>query len=128
MKWHSILNPTIAKFLGVGLINTVVGYAIYAALILCGISYLVALFLSTAAGVTFNYFTTRRLVFKSRGGTIVFGKFLAAYGLVYSVNAVGLELFIKYLQLNPYIGQALCIPPSVIISWLLMNYWVYKND
>lgn len=132
MKWRlsetAFFNQTIAKFLGVGVLNTVVGYAIYAILILLNVPYLAALFLATVAGVTFNYFSIGLLVFKSKGGLILFGKFIAAYGVVYFVNAVGLEIAIKHFQIGPYLGQALCVPPSVILSWLLMNYWVYKKD
>lgn len=132
MKWRlsetGFFNQTIAKFLGVGVLNTVVGYAIYAILILVNVPYLAALLLATVAGVTFNYFSIGRLVFRSKGGMIILRKFIAAYGVVYVVNAVGLEITIKHFQLGPYLGQALCVPPSVIISWLLMNYWVYKND
>lgn len=132
MKWRlgetGFFSQTIAKFLGVGVLNTVVGYAIYAILILVNVPYLAALFLATVAGVTFNYFSIGRLVFKSKGGLIIFGKFIAAYGVVYVVNAVALETAIKHFQLGPYLGQALCVPPSVILSWFLMNYWVYKND
>lgn len=128
LKKTSFFSPTIAKFLCVGVLNTVVGYAIYAILILLKVPYLAALLIATVAGVTFNYFSIGRLVFKSRGGLIVIVKFIAAYAVVYLVNAAGLELSIKHLQLNPYLGQALCVPPSVLISWVLMNYWVYKND
>jgi len=118
----------IARFIAVGLLNTVVGYAIYGILILLNVPYLAALLVSTIAGVIFNYFSIGRLVFKSRGGRVVFVKFIAAYGVVYCINAVALEILIKHFQFNPYIGQALCVPLSVIISWLLMNYWVYKKD
>jgi putative flippase GtrA len=118
----------IARFIAVGLLNTVVGYAIYGILILLNVPYLAALLVATIAGVIFNYFSIGRLVFKSRGGRIVFVKFIAAYGVVYCINAVALEVLIKHFQFNPYIGQALCVPLSVIISWLLMNYWVYKKE
>jgi putative flippase GtrA len=132
VNWRIIETPifskTIAKFIGVGLLNTIVGYAVYAALILLNAPYLTALLIATVAGVTFNYFSIGRLVFNSRGGRNIFGKFIAAYGLVYFANAAGLELSIKHFQLNPYLGQALCVPPSVVLSWLLMNYWVYKNE
>lgn len=117
----------IARFLGVGLINTVVGYAIYGILVLVKMPYLAALLMATILGVIFNYFSIGRLVFMSKGGLIVFGKFLATYGVVYGINAAILEVLIKHFQFGPYIGQALCVPVSVIISWLLMNYWVYKN-
>ena len=122
------INQKIVKFLGVGLINTIVGYAIYAILILLNIPYLAALFMATVAGVTFNYFSIGQLVYKSKGGLIVFAKFVASYGVVYFVNATVLVILIRSFQVDPYIGQALCVPLSVLLSWLLMNYWVYKND
>jgi len=118
----------IARFIGVGLLNTAVGYGIYAILILLTVPYLAALLMATVMGVIFNYFSIGRLVFKSRGGRIVFVKFIAAYGVVYAINAASLDVLIKHFQFNPYIGQALCVPLSVIISWLLMNNWVYKKD
>lgn len=118
----------IARFIGVGLLNTAVGYGIYAILILLTVPYLAALLMATVMGVIFNYFSIGRLVFKAPGGLIVFGKFIAAYGVVYAINAAALEILIKHFQFNPYIGQALCVPLSVMISWLLMNNWVYKKD
>ncbi len=117
-----------AKFIGVGLLNTVVGYGIYGSLILLKMPYLAALLIATIMGVIFNYFSIGRLVFKARGGLIVFGQFIAAYSVVYGVNATALDVLIKHFQFNPYMGQALCVPLSVVISWLLMNYWVYKKD
>ena len=117
-----------ARFISVGLLNTVVGYAIYGGLILLKVPYLAALLVATIMGVIFNYFSIGRLVFKSRGGPMVFGKFIAAYSIVYGVNATALDVLIKQAHFNPYIGQALCVPLSVVISWLLMNYWVYKKD
>jgi putative flippase GtrA len=118
----------LVRFIGVGLLNTVVGYGIYGLLILLNIPYLVALLMATIMGVIFNYFSIGRLVFKSRGGLFVFAKFIAAYSIVYGINATALDVLIKQFQFNPYLGQALCVPLSVVISWLLMNYWVYKKD
>jgi hypothetical protein len=37
-----------------------------------------------------------------------------------------LSILTQEFNFNPYIGQVICIPPTVLISWLLMNYWVYK--
>lgn len=117
-----------ARFVGVGLINTLVGYGIYAALVALRVPYLIALLIATIAGVTFNYFSIGRLVFKSTGGLIIFFKFIAAYGVVYFANAIGLEVSINYLALDPYSGGALCLPPSVVLSWLLMHHWVFKKQ
>lgn len=127
LKKKDYLNQKMAKFIGVGLLNTLVGYAIYALLIVAKIPYFYALLVATVAGVTFNYFSIGKLVFKSGGGPIIYYKFIAAYGLIYFTNVIGLELAIKYFKTSPYFGQALCVPPSVVLSWLLMSYWVFKK-
>lgn len=122
------LRKTKVRFLGVGLLNTIVGYGIFSILIFVDLPYLAALLIATLVGVTFNYFSIGRLVFRSSGGLIIYVKFIAAYAVVYFVNSVGLEVSVKFFKIVPYLGQALCVLPSVLLSWLLMNHWVYKND
>lgn len=121
-------DPKIIKFLGAGVLNTVFGYSVYAALLFIKTPYLIALFVATVAGVIFNYFSFGQIAFQRRGGWLVFTKFIIAYALIYSANAAMLRVFTDYFLLNPYLGQAICIPISVVLSWWLMNYWVYKND
>lgn len=121
-------DPKIIKFLGIGAVNTVFGYSVYAALLFIKVPYLIALFVATIAGVVFNYFSFGRMIFNSRGGWPDFGKFVIAYVLIYTINAVLLSILKAHFLLNPYVGQVICVPISVLLSWLLMNYWVYKND
>lgn len=120
-------NSRIIKFLSVGVLNTVFGYAIYAVLIFVNVPYLIALFAATAAGVIFNYLSFGRIVFHGHGGWFVFGKFVIAYALIYGVNAMLLKSLTKDFLFSPYVGQIICIPLSVLLSWLLMTYWVYKK-
>ena len=124
---NSYLNQKMAKFIGIGLINTFFGYGIYAVLIAVKIPYLAALLLTTIAGVTFNYFSTGRLVFESSGSLTIFWKFIFAYGIGYVLNSIGLALLINSFETGPYLGQALCMPPSIVLSWLLLNHWVFKK-
>lgn len=121
-------DPKIIKFLGIGIVNTIFGYSVYAALLFIKTPYLVALSVATIAGVVFNYFSFGGMVFNCRGGWSVFGKFVMANVLIYTINAVLLSILKTNFILNLYIGQIICIPISVLLSWLLMNYWVYKND
>ena len=117
----------IIRFISVGILNTIVGYAIYALLIWLNLPPQVALLLSTIAGVTFNYFSIGRLVFQSQGGLTVFIRFIASYCVVYVVNAQVLSFLIKSLHMTPYLAQALCVPLNVAASWLLMNHWVFTK-
>ena len=121
-------DPQIIKFLGVGVLNTVFGYAIYAMLIFVNVPYLIALLAATVVGVIFNYFSFGRIVFHGYGGWFVFGKFVIAYAVIYGANAALLRALTIDFLLSPYVGQIICIPLSVLLSWLLMTYWVYKKD
>lgn len=120
-------DSRIFKFLGVGVLNTVFGYAVYAALLFINTRYLIALLISTVAGVVFNYFSFGRMVFQGNDGWIAFGRFLISYALIYGVNATLLRALTNNFYTGPYLGQVICIPISVVLSWLFMNYWVYKK-
>jgi len=131
LKKHSlsasrILRNKVGKFLIAGGINTVFGYLVYAALIYAGLSYLIALLISTIAGVVFNFFSFGHLVFGRYKNWLVFIKFIIFYIFIYLINGSLLNFLIKEFFFSPYMGQILCIPSSAILSWLLMKYWVYK--
>jgi len=123
-----LINHRAFKFLSVGVLNTIVGYALYAILIFANVPYLAALFLATVAGVIFNYYSFGRLVFNSMRGKYVFSKFIISYTLIYISNACLLYALTKIFMINAYAGQIICIPLSVALSWTLMNKWVYKQD
>lgn len=123
----TLFNYGFIKYIGVGVINTVFGYGIYATLVFIKLPYLVALFLATIAGIVFNYFTFGRIVFNTKHGWFVFGKFLLSYSIVYVINSLLLSRLTGYYSFNAYSAQLLCIFPSIVISWLLMRFWVYKN-
>ncbi len=118
----------IVKFLAIGFVNTLFGYSVYAGLILLKLPYLFALFIATVAGIIFNYFSFGRVVFRVRGEWRIFAKFVIAYALVYTVNATLLSLLTQGDYLNPYLAQAACVLPSVAMSWILLNWWVYKGS
>lgn len=123
-----MFNSRLIKFLGAGVLNTVFGYSIYAGLVFAGAPYLAALLAATILGVVFNYLSFGRIVFQGHSGWAVFGKFFAAYILIYGVNALLLSALTGFFDLNPYAAQVICSPVGVAISWLLMTYWVYKKE
>ena len=125
---RNFLDPKLIKFLVAGVLNTVFGYSVYAGLLYIEAPYLIALFIATVAGVIFNYFSFGRMVFHGKNSWLAFGKFIIAYSIIYGVNAVLLQTLTKKFLLSPYLGQMICIPLSVVLSWVLMNYWVYKKD
>jgi putative flippase GtrA len=126
-RFQNLGNKRVAKFLAVGVLNTMFGYGIYAGLLMLNFPYLIALFMATFIGVIFNYFSFGRMVFKASGGWLMFAKFILSYTVVYVINASLLHFLTAGNYLNAYIAQCICIFPSVTISWLLMNFWVYRK-
>jgi len=131
MKQKEVLRQLYAskiiKFVVTGILNTIFGYAVYAALLFSGTHYLAALLLATIIGVMFNYFSFGYFVFNGYREWMVFIKFIIAYAVIYGFNAIALSVLIIHFLLSPYVGQIICVPPSVLLSWMLMNYWVFKR-
>ena len=119
--------PQIIKFLTTGILNTVIGNGIYAVLLFADIPYLVALLFATITGVIFNYFSYGYIVFNGYTGRLVLCKFTITYLIIFSLNAIGLSVLIRYFFLSPYAAQLICIPPNILLSWLLMKCWVFKR-
>ncbi len=115
------------RFITVGFLNTLFGYTAYAALVLIGFQYYIALLLANIFGILFNYFNFGKFVFSGHRDRFSFFKTLAVYSIIYSMNAVGLRVLMQDFQLDPYLGQFICAVPSVLLSWFLMNYWVFRR-
>jgi putative flippase GtrA len=116
------------KFLFTGIVNTIFGYLAFALLIYFDYDYLIALLISTILGVLFNYFSYGVYVFSSKTSPLKFFKFIVSYILIYCFNTLMLHVLKIVLMLDIYFLQMICIPFNVVISWVLMNRWVFKND
>jgi len=114
------------RFILVGLLNTFAGYLLYAFLVFIDLHIFFALSISTAIGILFNYFSFGHFVFGSNMNPRVFARFIISYIFIYVINTVSLDALVNHLHLNPYVGQLLYLPLGVVLSWTLMNYWVYK--
>lgn len=109
----------IIRFVWVGVINTAFGYGVYAGTVFFGAHPQVALVLQFCLGVLWNFTTHARLVFEVTG-TRKLPLYAGAYGLVYGANALLLALLIG-MGLDPYLAQAIAMPPVVVLSYLLVS-------
>lgn len=112
------------RFLLVGLLNTAVGYAIFAVLILLRLPIALALGISTALGVIFNYFSTGSLVF-ARYRWQRFWHFVCGYFAIYVVNVAALY-GLDRMSVSTLLAQALLLPPIVGMSFLMSKYIVFR--
>lgn len=110
------------RFLFVGALNTLVGYAIFAGLVLAGVPPVPALVATYVAGTLINYYTTGSLVFRGSRGSLL--KFVLAYVVIYFFN-LGLFHVVSRAFPNPLVSQALCLPVVAVFSYLLFKAFVF---
>lgn len=113
------------RFLVVGAINTLFGYAMFALLYLATGMHNVAVVAATALGIVFNFFTTGRIVFGNRSWRR-FLPFVAAYGFALGLNLVVLNLLLLG-GVTPLVGQAICLPVVVISAYLVNARLVFRD-
>jgi putative flippase GtrA len=119
------MDNKLFKFLAVGMLNTIFGYAVFAMLISMGLHYTIAVFIGTIIGVLFNFKTTGKLVFGSHDNRLVW-KFFGVYGIVYLLNIAGLY-FLKKMSVDIYIAGAILILPMALVSFGLNKRFVFKG-
>jgi putative flippase GtrA len=115
------------KFILAGLLNTIFGYTFFAILIFLKINTFFSLFVSTLAGIVFNYLTFGHLVFKLNKSKLIFTKFIFAYFISYMINVYLLKVFMGFFNGNALEAQIISLPFVVMFNWISMNYWVYKK-
>lgn len=94
---RKIFDKTFLRFVGVGVINTLIGYAtILFFFHIIGLSYSYSYFISYVIGIIISFFLNRKLVFFSNKSKIrEFIKFLIAFGISYLVSYFGLYLIVE---------------------------------
>jgi putative flippase GtrA len=111
-------------FLMVGVLNTVVGYGLFAMLFLSLQSYRMAAVLAFIGGIAFNFFSIGRLVFKSnRGSALV--PFVAGYLVILGANLALLEILVA-AGLHALVAQAVSLPFLVLASYLINSRMVFR--
>lgn len=113
------------RFLAVGLLNTFFGYSVFYIAVAVTKHSLLALTISTLAGVAFNFFSIGALVFRSLDRRLIW-RFLGVYGVVFAVNAIAL-CALETLGLNSSLAQALLLPGLAILSYLLNRDFVFVD-
>ena len=113
-----------ARFLVVGVFNTIFGYGVFFALLRTGLAPTRALAAATVVGVLFNFVTTGRVVFANSDAARLW-RFALVYGVVFGVNAVLLEAGVM-IGVDAALAQALLLAPCVALSYSLNRTLVFN--
>jgi putative flippase GtrA len=111
------------RFLFVGVLNTAFGYGLFALLVLVHIPYAAASFLSTAAGILFNFKSYGTLVFGSKDNRLLW-RFIGVYALCYGLNLIPLA-WADRNGVSVLVVAAIMALPMAFLSYVLNRRFVF---
>lgn len=122
-----VLDNHFVRFVLVGVLNTMVGYGLFALFIFIGLHYSLAVFFSTVLGVLFNFKSIGRLVFNVDDNERIY-RFIGVYVLLYLLNVFGLW-GLAYIGLeNMYAAGAILLTPLAVISFVLNKNFIFNQE
>ena len=126
--WNSFkgyfLSRMFIRFLLVGALNTAFGLGLYCFFVYIGLSYKIAVLLSTVLGVLFNFKTIGSLVFKNKNNHLIL-RFIVSYIIVYTINIGIIKVFLYISWINEYWAGILATPIMGLISFVLQKKFVF---
>jgi putative flippase GtrA len=119
--------PQLARFLVVGVGNTVVSFVVYRLLLALGLWYVIAAPLAFAAGAVNGYILNRRWTFAARDST----RARILYVIVQAVGAVSTSLlvllFVRAVGTGRVWAYLAAIPPVTLCMFAANRAWTFSE-
>ena len=125
LPMSTIISNRFGRFLLVGGLNTLFGFAIFSILVLTDLSTWLVLIASNIAGIAFNFVTTGGLVFRDMSLSRI-PRFLICYGVIFLFYLMLIEL------LSPLAGgriwaMAIIVIPMAVLTYFIQSWFVFGN-
>ena len=121
------LDNHFVRFILVGILNTMVGYGLFALFIFIGLHYSLAVLFSTILGVLFNFKSIGRLVFNTDTNERIY-HFIGVYTFLYLLIVSGLWGLSSFGIENMYVAGAILLAPLAILSFFQNRNLVLNKE
>jgi len=130
LQFKTLFNSSLLRFAITGVLNTLVGLGtIYALKWFFAVGDTPANAVGYVIGVTFSLVMNSRWTFQSRESLLnIAPRYLIVIVIAYLANLGCVHLFIKVVQMNSYLAQALGTVPYTAITYLGSRWWVFRRD
>lgn len=124
-KWQAEVR-LIGRFLGSGVVNTLLGFSAIFALMAVDVAPLWANVVGYAIGMAFGFLSSRKFVFRSEGSISAQSKrYLLAFAACFFLNLFVLNFGLRFMAAVP--AQLLASVVYTFGMFLLNRLWVYRN-
>ena len=122
------VESKVARFLAVGLGNTLAGVAIIFAGKAIGLGDVSANAIGYAGGLALSFALNRQWTFRHRGPLFgALGRFVAVLLVAYAANLAVVLSAIGWLGINSYVGQVLGVPVYTGLSYVGLRWYVFPD-
>ncbi|QAY67406.1 GtrA family protein [Paenibacillus protaetiae] len=117
----------------IGLVNTLIDYAVFQGLVWLGVFYIVAQIISYGAGTANSFIMNRAFTFKKQQGTGKHTRTQAARFIVLNLFVLLVSLLLLYLFADlgglPYwLSKLLVTGVTVIMNFIGSKRWVFRSE
>ncbi len=92
------------------------------------LNYLLAISITYILTATFQFFSNRKLTFRSSGNVFYqLLKYFILLALNYLTTLLIMHSFVERFELSPYIGLCCTSFSSAVTSFLLFKFWVFRH-
>ncbi len=130
LKKH-LSNPgflQLLKFVGVGLLNTLLSLAIINILMYVGVNYQLANLIGYVAGVINSFFWSKFWVFQSQKSLYKEALlFSIVFFFCYAANFLALLFLVEILALSPYIAQPIAMCVYTLLNFILNRTITFRK-
>ncbi|MBV8684711.1 MAG: GtrA family protein [Caulobacteraceae bacterium] len=112
------------RYYKVGVVNTVVGYGLYALLVAVHVNLFVAQILAHVCGAIFNYFTFSKHVFHGHKPRL--GRYILSYGFNYLLGLAALIVAHRLIR-SPYLDGLVALVFVSAINYLVLKFFVFAR-
>ena len=116
---NNLFEDKKVRFLFVGVLNTIFGYAVYALFIYLKMHYFLAQLLSSIVAIAHSYLWNKYFTFRSPGRSaseII--RFVSVYAVSYLLNMGILFVSIEFFKWNAYFAGFICLFVTTVISYV----------
>jgi putative flippase GtrA len=125
VEWRRAL-----RFIAAGLLNTVVCYGLFAALVhLAAWNYRLALVADYGLGIVLGYGLQRLTTFVDRRHVRWSApKYVAVCLATFLINLALLDMAVRLLRLHPIVAQGLSLAIVTAAAYTLQKQWVFRDE
>lgn len=126
-NWKSELS-TLFRYLGSGVANTLIGFAVIFLLVSLGVGPFASNALGYASGLSVGFFLARYVVFQSDGNLFAQGwRYILAFILSYFANLATLFICVNQFEAEKYTSQILASGTYIALMYPLSRWIVFRR-